>query len=300
MKRPQRLRSGAVVQSGIGLQPRKRGLDPEASPYRAIVVATRTIDDPDNLRGVSVECDVVLVSNQVAFQSVPVVQTQHGVNNAHGLWVPRPTTRIVNGNGEVLNLSRQLSRRGTFIGPPTDFSTVDGDMVLIDFIERNQDFPIIVGCLPHQQSNRRVRDGNGWREGDDSSRGEMRPDEYYVHHYGAEMRINEQGDVLIDTVGAYDDPSTEDDSVSTGQVRVRLKDDLKFTIECDGEDVLEVFKDGTGVHVHLGENAIESIVLGDSFMTLFNAHTHSSAVGPTGPPMPLMTAAQLSNQHKVK
>jgi hypothetical protein len=59
----------------------------------------------------------------------------------------------------------------------------------------------------------------------------------------------------------------------------------------DGADVLEVWKDGGQVRVDLGEGATERVILGDSFLTYFNnfitlylAHTHSSAVGPTGPP----------------
>lgn len=53
--------------------------------------------------------------------------------------------------------------------------------------------------------------------------------------------------------------------------------------------------------IHIGAGATELMVLGNAFMTLFNAHTHPTGVGPSGPPTPQMTTAQLSQQgHKVK
>ncbi len=314
--RPQRLRNGAVVQSGIDAHDhrgRDSILSPRKAPYRAIVVNTHLLGEDAHVRGLSVECDVILVHVNIALHSVPVMQRQHGINNVHDLWIPRKTTRVltkdssdrtVTDTDRELNLDRILSRRGTDPKPITPLGDVDGDMVLVDFIEGNQDFPIIVGALPHERTRRPVRAGTGWREGDTSTRGEARADEYYTHHFGCEVRINEQGEFLIDTVDAYSDPATEDNSPAVGQVRVRLKDNLKFTVECDGTDVLEVFKDGTGVHVHLGEGATESLLKGDAFKTLYDAHTHSSpAGGSTGPPAVLLDVppgTHLSTQHKVK
>ena len=52
----------------------------------------------------------------------------------------------------------------------------------------------------------------------------------------------------------------------------------------------------------MGEGATEKMVLGDLFMAMFNAHTHPTGVGPSGPPTPPgMTASQLSQDgNKVK
>lgn len=53
--------------------------------------------------------------------------------------------------------------------------------------------------------------------------------------------------------------------------------------------------------VEVGEGATERMVLGDIFMALYNAHTHPTGVGPSGAPVPLMTATQLSQEgNKVK
>jgi hypothetical protein len=41
-----------------------------------------------------------------------------------------------------------------------------------------------------------------------------------------------------------------------------------------------------GSQVVLGEGAAEPVVLGNVFSALFNAHTHATALGPSGPPLP--------------
>jgi hypothetical protein len=274
--RPVQLRNGPVIQSGLSAQNRYRRdtslLDPTKRPFRALVVNSRVVGEEGQVRNLSVECDVLLVRTQILIQNVPVAQKQHGVNNVHDLWVPRPTTRHLD-DGE-LNLDRQLSRRGTANPvPPTPLDQCDGDMVLLDFIEGDIAWPIITHALTHERSNRILRAGVGWREGSVEERGNPRRDEFYVHHYGCEVRVNEQGELLIDTVGAYDDPATEDaSSTSIGQVRVRVKEGQRFTIAIgDDEDVFEVFKDGAQLRIDLGEAADQRLVLGDDQVSALKA-----------------------------
>ena len=314
--RPQKLRGGVVVQSGVDLKPRStqryRLMDPALRPFRAVVVNSRVIDEAGHVRGIAVECDVILVRTQLSIQNVPVLQRQYGINNVHDLWVPRPTTRSLDDSD--LNVNRTVSSRGTFVAPATSLGELDGDMVLVDFMEGNKDFPIIVGALPHERSNRVLTSGIGWREGSVAERGAPKRDEYYTHHYGAEVRINEQGDLLVDTVNAYADPATEDAGAASGQVRFRIKDSQRLTVAIgDDEDVFEVWKDGGQLRVDLGEGATERIVLGDSFRTFlnnffsvaFDTHTHVAPVGgSTGPPntapVATMGDALLSDLSKTK
>lgn len=289
--RPQLLRNGVIVQSGIDLRPRHQRahlLSPTKRPYRAVVVNTRVSGEDGHLRGLGVECDVVLIHSQIAIQNVPVLQRQHGVNNVHDLWTPRQSTRIVGEDGQPLNTDRVLSRRGTYNAPASPLGSLDGDQVLVDFIEGNQDYPIIIGALYHEQTNRTLTPGGGWREGSTEERGSPKRDEYYLHHYGAEVRINEQGDLLIDTVGAYSDPATEDAAAASGQVRIRVKEGQRLTVAMgDDEDVLEVYKDGAQVRVDLGEGADQRIPLGDdwynamsTFLTAFSTFAGAIAVAP--------------------
>ena len=302
---PQRIRGGPIVQSGIDVRDRTKArtmvLDPYRAPYRALVVNTRTVDDPANIRGVSVECDVVLVNNQFSIKSVPVIQQQHGVNNAANLWFPRPSTRDITNSGIPLNLQRTVSARGTFTSPATQLGDTDGDMVLIDFIEKNVDSPIIRGAITHERSNRVLTSGPGWREGEVATRGNPKLNESYSHHYGTEVRVNEQGDLLIDTVGAYSDPATEAPTAPSGDVRFRVKGTQRLTISMgNDEDVLEVFRDGTQLRIDLGAGATEAVILGDGFRSFFNsflneyrAHTHATGTGPSGPPTTAATVIDM-------
>ena len=56
----------------------------------------------------------------------------------------------------------------------------------------------------------------------------------------------------------------------------------------DGEVIVTADK------IKLGANAGQALVLGDAFKTLFNAHTHPTGVGPSGPPAQPMSGSHLS------
>jgi hypothetical protein len=51
-----------------------------------------------------------------------------------------------------------------------------------------------------------------------------------------------------------------------------------------------------GSNIELGPGAIDRLILGDAFMTFFNAHAHISPVGNTSPPVVPMTDILLSSQ----
>lgn len=48
--------------------------------------------------------------------------------------------------------------------------------------------------------------------------------------------------------------------------------------------------------IELGSGASQKIILGDSFMTLFNRHTHPTSVGPSGKPLEKMGDEHLSQR----
>lgn len=270
-------RSGAVIQAG--LDARVKGSVPIMKmatdvPYRAIVLSTYVTDEDENRSGVAVECDVLLIRANFRLARVPVKQANHGRNNAWAPWIPRPSTRVISTGADVNFTTR--STRGQAQGEAPLPSDLDGDLVIVEFLEHDPDRPFISGALSHDQNRRRiigsVNDDDaalGWKEGD-YRQGSPRRNEYFISHSGSELRINGQGDVLISTVGATDDPVDEDASASVGQVRVRVKDSQRFTVEIDGTDVLEVYKDGSQVKIDLGEGATQRLILGDDFMTFFN------------------------------
>lgn len=332
--RTMRLASGAVVPSGVDAHARdrsRRPLAPRAALYRAIVTRTYVTTDPESRSRFAVECDVILVNSNKPLPRVPVTQVQQGVNNVHDLWIPRPCTRVVSDATAAVSFAG-LGTLGQPNVAPSLYGDLDGDHVVLGFIENDPDFPIILRAYPHARTKRLVTgdaDSIGWEPGNaGTTRGTPYRNEMYTAHYGTEVRVNAKGDLLIDTVGAFDDPATEDASVDSGQIRFRVKNSQRFTVEMDGTDVLEVWKDGSQVRIDLGENAAQRLILGDDFMdwinqnivqkvnthwtTTFNTHTHSYVPGTlaavqSGPPVPTegdsipqMTDALLSDLAKTK
>lgn len=308
--KPYRTRSGNVIQSGLNPQPMKvvMGDLPPLAKYKAIVTKTYVSDDSENFSGLLVECDVILVTTSIPIPRVPVLQSNHGINNVHNMWVPKPTTRSLEENGE-LNF-RKKGPDGAFTGPVTSYDQVDGDMVIVEFLEGDKDSPAITAAFPHRRTNRVVVDGTGWSEGDESTRGAPQRDEYYSHHQGTELRINQSGDVLVDTRGAYSDLETEDPETGQGQIRMRLKEGQKFTVQAGDIDVLEVYEQNGEVHIDLGENATEQLVRGNRLVAWVANHIHPTGTGPTVQPNPISggetvypttnKATFLSGIHKVE
>lgn len=311
--KPTRLRGGPVAQAGLNVQDRhayQSRFTPRAILYRGIVIRSYVHDDPDNTRRTHrVTADVLLTHSQVPLYRVPVLQRNYGINNIHGLWVPRGTTRAL--NGAELNFTA-LTGRGTRVpgSGPTDFGQLDGDQVLVGFIEGDMDLPVVVGAFDHEASNRQIQTAAGA-----PAFGVPQKDEYYVHHYGTEIRISEEGDLLIDALNTYGktnaETGEEDATQGQGEIRLRIKEDRRVTVEVNGTDVLEVWQDGSQVRIDLGEGADERLVLGDSWRSffndfinnIFNLHTHNSGTGPTDVPNQLaseMSETLLSDLAKTK
>lgn len=80
----------------------------------------------------------------------------------------------------------------------------------------------------------------------------------------------------------------------------------KITVaDSTGSHTIELSSDGiviTSSAIKLGSSdSSESLVLGDAFMDLFNAHTHPTGVGPSGPPTDQMQGGtHTSSSHKTE
>lgn len=283
---PIRLRSGAIVQAGLRAGNRhdqRQMLGPRHSLYRAVVINTRvaqSADPPtpstDQLRVYQVECDVIMVASNARLMNVPVMQRQHGVNNVHDLWIPRPTTRVVSGSGQ-LNVSSIYSRRRAFNGPITPLDDLDGDMVLISFVEGDPNYPMIVGALSHERTNRIAVEGSGWSEGlEGTTRGVPQKNEMYSHHYGTEVRVNHRGDFLVDTVGAYQNVATEDESAAGGLIKLMAKQTEAIKALIGTEEMIKLVQAqatlANTTRVALGSEGVsQAFVKGTSFMSHLSA-----------------------------
>lgn len=76
---------------------------------------------------------------------------------------------------------------------------------------------------------------------------------------------------------------------------INIKNELVTIKVGDGKDAGKVVVDAP--NIELGKGATQSLIKGEAFMTLFNAHTHT---GPAGPPATPMTTSQLSMTSKTK
>ncbi len=78
----------------------------------------------------------------------------------------------------------------------------------------------------------------------------------------------------------------------------------KITVTDKGGNVIEMTKDGVTIKskaIKIGEGAGEGLVLGDSFLQLFNSHTHGTGVGPSSPPtQPMQKGTHVSEKHKAE
>lgn len=250
-----RARSGVVYKNGIAPTTKKRIY----GKWRAVVVNTHVSDDDESMSKHRVECDVILVGNNAPYSRVPVIQPSHGVTDA-APWIPRPTTQNLK-TGLPLNVTL-VAENGQFADVVTRFSDMDGDQVLVEFLDGGDpDFPAVVGAMTHRNTKRKITRGSGWSESDDK-RGEPQSGERYLRHAGTEVRINESGDVLVNTEGANPtDILTETPTpLQGGNVRVKAKQGTKLVVETAGEDLLTISNLGTP-EVKVGGTAFDFVAL---------------------------------------
>ena len=86
---------------------------------------------------------------------------------------------------------------------------------------------------------------------------------------GHELTFDDDGSVVLLANG-------------NGKTSIRFEDDGTVVITADA--------------IKLGASASGKVVLGDSFMQLFNQHTHPTGVGPSGPPTQAMQSSHLSSK----
>lgn len=281
-----RARNGVRYPAGLRVRPRaeQRLKQQMSGLYRGVVINTYTPDEDQNPTDYQVYCDVVLFRTKIPLPMVPVAMPM-GVNNAAS-WIPKPTTKTL--SGVPLNLTL-FSRKGEFQGSATAFEDMDGDHVLVQFVEGSHQFPIITGKITHQSTKRTAVKGSGWSDGllQDEQRGHPEKDEAYFRHGGTEVRINKSGDVLVDTVGATEDDVEEIPLPISGDVRFRMKRGRKLIVNSGsiggvgglgGEEMLSLTHDELGnmtaefgaAQVKLTKDVIGNVVvsLGDDKVKL--------------------------------
>lgn len=197
----------------------------------------------------------------------------------------------------------------TLSGKPLDGSTddpgdLDGDHLLIGFIDGDPGKPTMLRVLDHPQRGIGSDDAGEAGQRDVLIVADGQPDLW--KHHGSFLGFNAAGDVVVDTRrghdGAYAAGGAE---VPVGRnVEVFVGPDNTFTlrgIKADGTGQtfdLVVSKDGMTLAVTAGGLAVPVVpvarashlktlyTLLKTALDLYAPHIHPSAMGPTGPPVP--------------
>lgn len=158
-----------------------------------------------------------------------------------------------------------------------------GDEVLVYFESGDLNSPLVVGTLynakhPAPQSGLA---GDGNADGENSVR-------FFKSKSGHLLAFDDSpGGAAVTLKNAADHKiCLKKDSVEieSGSTKLLLK---------GGKIVIQAAQ-----AIELGEGASEALLKGTTFVNLFNAHTHATGVGPSGPPTPPLDPSVLSQKVK--
>jgi hypothetical protein len=216
-----------------------------------------------------------------------VKQERSGLHSGR-IWKPRAAKLDVTGN--PMNLEQ-----GTNPG------NIDGDHVLVGFMDDSFNLPVILGSIPHPSADV----GN---EGKDPghrlriTQSDGDPD--FWKHHGAFYGVDDAGDFIVDTTEAYSGEDFEDDGKekapkedgSTGNYRVRLPKDARLVVEIEGGASLDLEKKDADTVLTLGDG-LKAAIIAQAWETFWDGpwktyqttHTHGSGVGPTSVPIQAAT-----------
>ena len=203
-------------QSGIPMRPvPPPGAAPPPPSTSGIVLAIHYADDLVAQRGRrtrQILCDVALVRGG-RLDRVPVLQHGYSITNG-SLWEPSATTGTV--SGEPLRLVPSAD------GPATFFDDLNGEHVLVEFLNGSRHQPIIMGSLPHPASQR-VQGGHEpvplptYTPGEaERLQGSPSGPESWLAHQGTVARVDRAGNLRVDLEGAgtNNDGRTQPDGVA--------------------------------------------------------------------------------------
>ena len=287
---PQRDVHGRVIQSSIPTAP--RASTPGGQTFRGVVIAVYVYDSADGLDAMAnaptyngIYCDVRTYGrwNQI-IRRVLWTSDRQGMHEG-AIDLPRPTTLDTAGDLNV-NISNPAS--------------MDGDHVIVGFLEDDWAQPYIQRSIPHPSSDI-GNDGKdlGQRMRVTDADGHPR----FRKHRGVAWGVDKDGNYLIDArtahKGEYQENGKEPDPAedgSSGNYVVKLPKASTVTISIeDGATLTLTDKDGAAT-LTLGDGAVKMAVADhlevlygnlkaefDAFNADYLAHTHLYAFGPTGP-----------------
>ena len=109
-----------------------------------------------------------------------------------------------------------------------------------------------------------------------------------------QINIKPDKSVLIQTASGKSKIEIKDD----GTLNVTQANNITITTDKDVNVKAKNVVIDHASSIELGKGATEKVVLGDTFMSFFNSHTHTGNLGaPTSPPISPMTPTQLSQKN---
>lgn len=269
---------------------RQRGAVPPQAvlgPSRAIVLRTYYPDAAGLRQGLGVECDVLTYGPTArVLPRVPV----KGGGGAYALeiWTPAPTTKNLRTGRPV---SWTSTTTNDVIATVDSAADLDGDHVLVEFLGGRSDDPIITAPLPHPRASRRPK-GSNLTPIQAGQAHPATPDApcRYVRHAGTVAMVDRRGSVVVDTTAA---PETSGGDPAGGSepaanVVVQLAGAARLEVRV-GSEVLLVVENG---QVKIGASPTMHGVLFEALKTVWDAHTHPTAFGPSGPPAALPSSCK--------
>lgn len=203
-------------QAGIPMRPVP---PPHAAPpppsTSGIVIAVYYADDlvvQRQFRTRQILCDVALVRGGF-ISRVPVLQHGYSITNG-SLWEPAATNGTV--SGQPLRLVSSAE------GPATFFDDLNGEHVLIEYLNGSRHQPIIIGALPHP-ATQRTQGGHDPAPLPTYTPGEVERlqaapsgPESWLAHQGTVARVDRAGNLRVDLEGAgtNNDGRTQPDGVA--------------------------------------------------------------------------------------
>lgn len=250
-------------------------------------------------KGVSVDVLTYGGPNRGFIARVPVAQRRHGLNDYTDLWVPRPTTVDLS-TGQPPILAREDG------GKMADPRNLDGDNVIVEFLENNPGQPYIRDSLPHPRAKfRQLRsddaalrtrlrgvevsiDQNGNLRVDaskacggtiDSSTGNETPADDSSHGK-LTMLVGRHTTLAVQGVSPDGTAKTFELTLKDGEFEVRLQDGASFKVDGSGAGAAVVIGDGSASAVR-GERLQAQY---EELVAALAGHVHSDGFGSTGPP----------------
>ena len=312
---------GYRTQSGLPVRKREKGIArPNGILFKGAVLATYVTDDSNHPRiedlnnpPSAVYCDVVVYSTLAynrwfTLSQVLVSQNKGGIHDDN-IWKPKATSKNVT---ETLN--------DTMGANP---GSLDGDHVLVGFLNNSFSEPIILRGLPHPS-----RDAHNelYDSGKRLKLKTVDGDPNFVKHHGVFSGVDDLGNFIVDTTfgndGTTDSTGKEPNPDTTGssgnqehnlpqnsEFAITLKDMTnplspteyaKFTIKkedgniefiVDSLNSITVDGSGTDASLQLGNGAAKAAiadllkVLWGLMKGVFDTHIHTAPSGPTGTPI---------------